>query len=95
MCGRFTDMYPCDEKVALDLLRKAIDEAGAVPPASNHIPPGTRTILLETWRSYAYAGGITESDDADTRRKAFVRAVTSLQADQLIAKWGDHVWLTL
>ena len=34
------------QKIALDLLRKAIDEAGSLPPASNHIPPNTRTILV-------------------------------------------------
>ena len=61
-------------KVALDLLRKAIDEAGSVPPVSNHVPQNTRTISVETWRTYAYQGTITESDKPDTRQKAFVRA---------------------
>lgn len=79
--------------VALDLLRRAIDEAGAVPPASNNIPPNTRTISVETWRAYAYQGTITESDKPDTRRKAFVRAANELQAANLIGKWGDQVWL--
>jgi hypothetical protein len=77
----------------LDLLRKAIDEAGSVPPASNHIPPNTRTISIETWRTYAYQGTITESDKPDTRQKAFVRAVKNLQAANLVGVWGEYAWI--
>ena len=81
------------KKVALDLLRKAIDEAGSVPPVSNHVPPNTRTISVETWRTYAYQGTITESDKPDTRQKAFVRAAKALQAANLIGTWGELVWI--
>jgi AAA domain len=35
------------KKVALDILRKAIDEAGVAPPASNHIPQNAGTTLIE------------------------------------------------
>jgi len=81
------------QKIALDLLRKAIDEAGSLPPASNHIPPNTRTILVETWRTYAYQGTITESDKPDSRQKAFVRAVKQLQAANLVGVWGEFAWI--
>lgn len=81
------------KKVALDILRKAIDEAGEPAPASKCIPPNTRTISMETWRRCAYAAGITESDDPDTRRKAFGRAATALQAANLIGKWKGYVWI--
>jgi hypothetical protein len=81
------------KKIVLDLLRKAIDEAGSVPPASNHIPPNTRTISIETWRTYAYQGTITESDKPDTRQKAFVRAVKDLQAANLVGVWGEYAWI--
>jgi hypothetical protein len=81
------------KKVALDILRNAIDEAGLVPPASNHIPPNTRTIPVETWRLYAYAGNVTESSKPDTKQKAFVRAVKDLQAANLVRIWGDQAWL--
>ena len=76
------------KKVALDQLRKAIDEAGSVPPTSNHIPPNTRTISVETWRNYAYQGTITESDKPDSRQKAFVRAAKDLQAAGTHRKMG-------
>jgi hypothetical protein len=81
------------KKVALDILRKAIAEAPAVPPASNHIPLNTGTTLVETWRTYAYQGTITESDKQDTRKRAFARAAEKLQAANLIGIWGGYVWL--
>jgi hypothetical protein len=81
------------KKIVLELLRKAIDEAGSVPPPSDHIPPNTRTVSIETWRNYAYQGTITESDKPDTRSKAFVRAVKNLQAANLVGVWGGYAWI--
>ena len=45
--------------VALQILQNAIEAEGEVPAASNHIPPDTRTISVEAWRRYAYAGTIS------------------------------------
>jgi hypothetical protein len=81
------------KRVALDLLRKAIDEAGEPAPANNHIPANARTTTEETWRRYAYQGSLTESDEPDSKRKAFVRAAKDLQNAGLIGKWGDYVWI--
>lgn len=94
MQGRRQKSVKGAKAIALDILRNAIDEAGIVPPASSHIPPNTRTILEETWRAYAYQGSVTESDEPDTKRKAFVRAVKDLQTAKLIGIWGGYVWLT-
>ncbi|MCX7310253.1 MAG: AAA family ATPase [Alphaproteobacteria bacterium] len=80
-------------KVALDLLRKAVTEAGETPPASNHIPPFTRTISTETWRRYAYSGTISESDKPDSKSRAFRRAINGLQTAGLIGVWNDSVWI--
>jgi hypothetical protein len=82
------------KKVALDILRKAIDEAPSTAPASNHIPANTGTTLVETWRTYAYQASISESDKQDTRKRAFARAAEKLQAANLIGIWGDYVWIT-
>jgi hypothetical protein len=90
---------PCErkvtgaKKVALDILRDAIDEAGSIPPPSNHIPPHTKTVSFETWRTYAYQASITDSDKSEARQKAFVRAANDLQRAGLIRKWGNHVWV--
>jgi hypothetical protein len=80
-------------KVALNLLHKAIAEAGEMPPASNHIPTNTRTCRTSVWRSYCYAGTVAESDNPDTKQKAFVRASKQLQALGLIGVWNDNVWV--
>ena len=78
---------------AVDVLQKAINEVGSVPPTSNHIPPNTRTISIEQWRMFAYRATITESDKPDSQRKAFVRSVNGLLEANLIGKWGDYVWI--
>jgi hypothetical protein len=40
---------------ALSALRYALDEVGAIPPASNHIPAGQKCVSVSQWREYAYA----------------------------------------
>jgi hypothetical protein len=81
------------KKVALDILRKAIEEASEQAPPSNHIPSGTRTISIETWRYYADQGSVSRSDKPESRRKAFVRAVEKLQQGNLIGVWGGYAWI--
>src|SRR5262249_28456191 len=81
-------------KVALDLLIEAITEAGELAAARNHIPANTRTCQTSVWRSYCYAGTVSESDNPDTKQKAFVRAAKQLQALGLIGVWNDYVWVT-
>jgi hypothetical protein len=82
-------------KIALDLLIRALADAGEKPPASNHIPPQVgRTCRATTWRQYCYQGTLTESDSPDAKQKAFVRASNKLQSLGIIGVWSDHVWLT-
>jgi hypothetical protein len=80
-------------KVALDVLRKAIDEAGEGAPANNHIPPGQKVVRIETWRTYSYQGSIAETDKPDSLRRAFARASSKLQSAGLIGVWGDYAWI--
>jgi len=80
-------------KVALDLLRRAIADAGELAPASNHIPQHARVVELNLWRQYAYDGSVTGSDKPETKRKAFDRAVTKLQENGLVGVWGKLAWL--
>jgi KaiC/GvpD/RAD55 family RecA-like ATPase len=79
--------------IALNLLRKAVDEAGERPPACNHVPPGVRGVRLETWRRYCYAGSISDGDTSDAKRKSFKRAADRLQSAGIIGVWGEWVWL--
>ena len=79
-------------RIALDLLRRAIDEVGEMPPASNHIPPSVRAVRQEVWRQYCYAGAVSEGDQP-AKQKAFKRAADKLQAASAIGVWGDWVWI--
>jgi hypothetical protein len=56
-------------KIALDLLYKALVEAGKVPPPSEHIPPDTGTCPVELWRAHCYAGMIAETDKGALRKR--------------------------
>jgi AAA domain len=79
---------------ALDLLRRAIDEAGEVPPASNHIPPSMRAVRTNIWREYCYNGSLTKKDTTqDARLKSFNRSFDKLQSLKAIQTWDDWVWL--
>jgi len=83
---------PGAAKAALALLDKAVAEAGEDAPATPHIPAKSRTIRLSVWRRYCDQGLIAESDNPDTKRKAFVRATAKLQELGLIGIWGDFAW---
>jgi hypothetical protein len=80
-------------KVTLDLLRKAIDEAGEDAPASTHIPAGARVVSVDVWRGYAYQGSVSESEKPAAQRKAFARAVAKLQALGAVGIWSKWAWL--
>ena len=85
---------PPSAKVALELLWRAIVDAGTVPPASNNIPPNTRTVSLTLWRTYCDHGTVANSDKPNTLRKTFARAAECLQSAKLIGVWSDQVWPT-
>ncbi len=74
--------------IALEALREAISEGGSVPSPSNHIPPGTRTVAVGMWRSYAYQRD--PDGNAESRRKAFQRSRRDLQRHRLVGVWGTE-----
>ncbi len=80
-------------KIALDLLREAINRDGEAPPPNPHRPDKTRAVKESLWRRYCDSGGLTESDKPDTRLKTFVRARDSLLAKQHIGIWEEWVWI--
>jgi hypothetical protein len=84
---------PAAQQRALQLLGKAIDEAGEVPPASNHIPASARCVTEDLWRRYCYQGGIS-SGEGDANKKAFKRAAEALVALGRVGKWEPYVWLS-
>jgi hypothetical protein len=78
-------------KIALRALHEAVDEVGAIPPASNHIPANTRTATVSQWRTYAYARGISAGEER-AKQQAFKRATDLLIANQHVVMWGDQAW---
>jgi hypothetical protein len=79
-------------KVALDLLHRAAADAGE-SGTNSHVPPGIKTVSVELWKKYCYDGTVTDSDDPNSKRKAFNRAVKTLQAINAIGVWKDRVWV--
>jgi hypothetical protein len=79
----------------LDALRYALGEVGAIPPASNHIPPNTKCVTLKQWQDYygRQTGGDMGDRDS-SERKAFFRAKSRLLRDKLVGIWGTYIWGT-
>jgi AAA domain len=79
--------------IALQALQQALAEQGEHAAASNNIPAGTRVVLLDTWRSYAYKRGITSSDEPRARQVAFQRGFEALLAAKRAGFWDRYAWL--
>jgi hypothetical protein len=84
---------PPGAQIAVDALKLALAEVGESAPASNNIPSGTRVVKVKSWRNYAYQRGISSSDQARAKEKAFERATSELQARRLAMIWGDLAYL--
>lgn len=85
---------PKAAQTALRALVEALDERGAIPPASSHIPPGILTVAVAVWRQQSYQRGISTSDEERARQQAFKRAFEHLVGSARVGHWGDQVWLT-
>jgi hypothetical protein len=81
------------QKRALELLGEAITKAGKIPPACDHIPARTLCVPAELWRSYCYAGAISDSEKPDSKQKAFKRSSEDLLAAHRVGIWNDLVWI--
>ena len=82
-------------RTALGALRKAVDELGAIPAPSDHIPAGVPVITIEQWRQCAIDSGISgQGTTTRAKQKAFKGASEKLVAGKYVGRWADHVWLT-
>jgi len=61
---------PTSAANALSAMRYALDEVGAVPPASAHIPANVKCVTIKQWRDYSYmrsgeqtGGGMDQKPD--------------------------------
>jgi hypothetical protein len=83
------------ERIALNLLRKALKDHGIYPPADPDIPPDTLCVTYELWRDLAYNSdfGIVDDDDKKNQQPAFTRAAGGLAGKEIIGRWKGLVWL--
>ena len=81
-------------KVMLDLLCRALDEAGETPHPSGPIPPDVRAVPLKLWRQLCYERVGGKPDNPGTKRRAFSRNNRKLQELGCIGVWEGWVWLT-
>lgn len=79
-------------RIALTALHEAICDYGKVPPATEHIPQGEKTVTIAQWREHALRRGLCSSDEPRAQRLAFQRASESLIAAKSAAIWEPHVW---
>lgn len=83
--------WPKPKLTAMRALRKAIDEVGQVPPASNNIPPHVRVVSEEDWRKYAYAMGLSTGGER-AQQIAFKNAHDWLIGSGHVDSWMGSLW---
>ncbi len=81
------------DATALKALRRAIDEKGEPPPASDHIPHNAKVIPRDVWREYAFKSGISGSDEDRAKRKAFSSAFERLIAGGRVGYEEPFAWI--
>jgi hypothetical protein len=59
--------YRPGDKVALDLLDKALTDEDSVPPSSKHIPANRIAVSEDLWRRYCYSGQVASTIDRHRR----------------------------
>jgi hypothetical protein len=80
------------EQLAKRALVEALLEFGEHPPFD--LPAGLQVVSRDRWRDRCYRDGFgADETKADSRRRAFGRAVDGLQAKGLIGVREDYVWL--
>ena len=86
-----------DQKLALEALQDVVCDHGRHHSGSSRIPAGAQVVDIRYWRELFYARKITKSDDEDkakeAKKKAFQRAVASLQKAGKISVHDPEVWI--
>jgi AAA domain len=84
---------PPSAKLALDLLKEAINDKGTPNGTNGRVPAGVKTVSISQWKAYYFKGAGTHVDNPDSKRKAFNRAVDKLQQFKAIGVWDNVVWI--
>jgi hypothetical protein len=78
------------QKVAYEALEAVVDREGAVVPESG----GELAVDIKSWRAEAFMKGVSSSDDGETKRRAFRRAVDGLRDAGRVDTYNDWWWAT-
>jgi hypothetical protein len=77
------------QKLVLDALQKAIDEAGE-KSKSDRIPRDVSVVKISLWRQFFYS---MHPGEADTKQKAFKRSSEALISNRTCGVWGEYAWI--
>lgn len=78
---------------AMEMLERAINDAGVPAPATGEYPSGVRVVTLEQWREACRKGGLSPAGTEESAKKAFNRAKADLDAMHRIGIWDGLVWI--
>jgi hypothetical protein len=81
------------QRLALELLTRAINDQGRPPPNTNEFPHNISVVRLDEWQAVCERGGLSSAEKRDDRDRAFRRAKDTLLADHRIGIWDGWVWL--
>lgn len=79
----------------LKAITKAIQEVGAMLPASNHMPSATYGVTKDGLLKYAEMLGFLDGKSERVQRSTVDRLLRDLAGDGFIGRWGKHVWLAI
>jgi AAA domain len=77
----------------LDILKKAVDEAGAAVPGTAAVPTGARAVTRDMLKKYLIAGGFFADEKPNHIRARISTLLNSMAAKQLVGLATDHIWL--
>ena len=80
------ERLPVAQRIALDALRRALVDHGIESA-------GVVSVAEDQWRQAAYVAGISSSEQAQARRKAFQRARNELVADKRVVVRDGRYWI--
>jgi hypothetical protein len=81
-----------EQRRAMELLYRCINDHGRPPPASNDYPQNIRIVTLEEWHTACERGGLSSADKKESRDRVFRRAKDALQTMHKIACLDGNVW---
>lgn len=78
---------------ALTELEHLVIDGKSTVIAHERVPATAQTVSRSAWRDACRAKGLTDEGGKEAERKAFTRAVQTLEKRSITASYGEHVWI--